>query len=191
MNAKQIKSFKEIRTKLLKVAQDELDITKQIPQGDSGPQEVVDAVAEVAKDLEDVIAMIPAEPQAGGEDINDGDDIPEMKVEDDMAVEPAMEDPEKKTMMARIAELSKKLDVQEKDKIANRIAQLYGDSEAKYDEIMASDKDAKYHAAQLETLEDFVKIAETQRKMQTAQDFSSYVKVAQQLGKSESRRKML
>lgn len=187
MNAEQIKSFKAIRTKLLKVAQDELDLTKQIPNGESGPQEVVDAVAEIASDLEEVIDMIPAEPSS-----EEGVDIDDQEPQEGAEVKPEdpIVDPEKDLMQAKIAELEKKIDTNEKDVIANKIAELYGGSKDIYDRIMADNKPASFHAAQLDTIEDFVKNAKTERKTQIAQDFSSYVKVAQ-LSKKESKRKML
>ncbi len=186
MNAQQIKTFKDIRGKLVKIAQDELQLTEKMqssPQ-EAGPQEVVDAVAEIAKEVEAVIEMIPAEPEMMKEDITE-------EVVEDSPMEQAMDNKgedyeEKMKLSEKVAELEKIIDEQSKEKVASEIADHYGQSEAKFAEIMKSDKPSTYWAAQLDTIKDFAsKMNKSQRQ---AQNISSYVKVAQQ---TETRRKMI
>ena len=177
--------LKSIHSKLTKIAQDELALSNKIEEqatapSEAGPQEVVDAVAEIAADIESVISMIPAEPQDGGEDINDGDDVPEGAPEPD-----ATPDPEKEQMEAKLAQLEKQLDDQTKERYAQEIADIHGGSEAKYAEIMASSENSKYWGAQLETIKSFADAMNLNRN-KVAQTGSSYVKVAQLSGSKKN-----
>lgn len=181
MNKKDIQTFNGIRKKLLKVAQDELEMTEYMPSGEAGPQEVVDAVANIANELEDVLKMIPAEPHIESEDMSEKETIvAENEMKENNANIMMEEDPEKKLMQSKIASLEKQLDNQNKDVVANKIAHLYGGDEVVYNKIMSSDKPSSFHVAQLETLEDFIKNSKTEDNTPNiAQNFSSYLKVAQ------------
>lgn len=190
-NAKKV-DLKSIHAKLTKIAQDELQLSNKLEEqvsapSEAGPQEVVDAVAEIAADIESVISMIPAEPQDGGEDINDGDDVPEGAPEPEMNAEPS---PEKEQMEAKMAKLEKQLDDQTKERIAQEIADLHNGSEAKYAEVIDSSQNSSYWAAQLATIKSFADTMNLNRN-KVAQTSSSYIKVAQMSGKDGMKNLML
>jgi hypothetical protein len=181
-NAKKV-DFKKVTDKLTKIAQDELALGNKIEEqasapSEAGPQEVVDAVAEIAADIESVISMIPAEPASDNpEDLGDATQNP---------MEPAADapvDPEKEQMEAKLAKMEKQLDDQTKERYAQEIADIYG-SEAKYAEILADSNDSKYWGAQLETIKNFADTMHLNRN-KVAQTSSSYVKVAQLSGRKE------
>ncbi len=55
----------------------------------------------------------------------------------------------------KVAELEKIIDAQSKEQVASEIDDHYGQSEAKFAEIMNSDKPRTYWAAQLDTIKYF------------------------------------
>ena len=170
-------NLKSIHAKLTKIAQDELAITNKMQEqatapSEAGPQEVVNAIAEIADDIESVMAIIPAEPQSGQPDDGDATDNLDNESEDNTPI-----DPEKEQLAAQIAILTEKVDKQEKAKIAQEIAELYGGSEAKYAEIVNSDKSSRYWAGQLDVIKSFSDEMGLD-KSKVAQTSSSYVKLA-------------
>lgn len=183
--------LKSIHAKLTKIAQDELELGNKIEQqvsapSEAGPQEVVDAVAEIASDLESVISMIPAEPaQANPDDGDATDAVPDAEPQPE-----ATPDPEREQMEAKMAQMEKQLDDQTKERIAQSIADHYGGSEAKYAEIMASSENSKFWAAQEATIKNFADTMNLNRN-KVAQTGSGYVKIAQLSGKDGSKNLML
>ena len=180
--------LKVIHAKLTKIAQDELALGNKLEEeasapSEAGPQEVVDAVAEIAADIESVLTMIPAEPSSDSSDEGDASEAL-----GDAAEAPV--DPEKEQMVAKLAALEKTIDTQAKERIAQSIADHYGGSEAKYAEIMADSNDSKYWAAQEATIVDFAQTMKLNQN-KVAQTGSSYVKVAQLSGKDGMKNLML
>lgn len=57
-------TFKNIHAKLVKIANEELEIANGQEAGTAGPQEVVDAIVEVVEDLSAIVEEIPADPSA-------------------------------------------------------------------------------------------------------------------------------
>ena len=106
----------------------------------AGPQEVVDAIEEIVGQLEEVSAAIPAEPSAEEGEI--GIEAPEVEVE---AEAPVAEEEEEIPMVAKlkaqVAALNRKVDAQEREKLAQTYSELFDDikvAQAKFDEVVSS-----------------------------------------------------
>ena len=105
----------------------------------AGPQEVVDAIEEIVSQLEEVSEAIPAEPSMEEEVAVEA---PEVEVE---AEAPVAEEEEEVPMVAKlkaqVAALNRKVDAQEREKLAQTYSELFDDikvAQAKFDEVIAS-----------------------------------------------------
>ncbi len=106
----------------------------------AGPQEVVDAIEEIVSQLEEVSEAIPAEPSMEEEVAVEA---PEVEVE---AEAPVVEEEEEEVPMvaklkAQVAALNRKVDAQEREKLAQTYSELFDDikvAQAKFDEVIAS-----------------------------------------------------
>ncbi len=107
----------------------------------AGPQEVVDAIEEIVGQLEEVSEAIPAEPSVSEEEV--AVEAPEVEVE---AEAPVAEEEEEEVPMvaklkAQVAALNRKVDAQEREKLAQTYSELFDDikvAQAKFDEVIAS-----------------------------------------------------
>jgi len=107
----------------------------------AGPQEVVDAIEEIVTQLEEVSEAIPAEPSVSEEEV--AVEAPEVEVE---AEAPVAEEEEEEVPMvaklkAQVAALNRKVDAQEREKLAQTYSELFDDikvAQAKFDEVIAS-----------------------------------------------------
>jgi len=173
-------TYKTIHSRLVKIAQDELDIANGQNTGQAGPQEVVDQLVEVIADLEDTVEVIPAEPSAPqGEELDPGmaaapeveaPVAPEEEEEDPLtarlrsaADDDKDEDKEKDAKLAKanakIAILEAKFAKEELSKVAKDYAQTFANDttaqQIKYDEIMKSGKTAAHWSEKLASIEEY------------------------------------
>lgn len=174
------KSLKQIHTKLVKIAQEELDIANGQEAGTAGPQEVVDSLVEVIADLEDTVEVIPAEPsEPQGEELDPMVTEPAAEPvieEEEDPLKPAKtrraaehkgedkdEDKEKDAKLAKanakIAILEAKFAKEELSKVAKDYAQTFandtGAQQIKYDEIMKAGKSAEFWSEKLASVEEY------------------------------------
>ena len=105
----------------------------------AGPQEVVDAIEEIVSQLEEVSEAIPAEPSMEEEGAVEA---PEVEVE---AEAPVAEEEEEVPMVAKlkaqVAALNRKVDAQEREKLAQSYSELFDDikiAQEKFDEVVSS-----------------------------------------------------
>ena len=105
----------------------------------AGPQEVVDAIEEIVSQLEEVSEAIPAEPSMEEEVAVEA---PEVEVE---AEAPVAEEEEEVPMVAKlkaqVAALNRKVDAQEREKLAQSYSELFDDikiAQARFDEVVSS-----------------------------------------------------
>lgn len=156
------KSYKNIHAKLVKIANQELEIANGQEAGTAGPQEVVDAIVEVVEDLSVIVEEIPAEPSAPV-DASEGD------VEAEPTAEPVAE-----TEVAEPSEEEKELI----GKVKN-LRRLRGAADDDDDDDKDKEKDAKLKSriAQLEQ-----KLAQKEREelaTEFAKTYSNDTKVQQ------------
>ncbi len=127
---------KKIHAKLVKIAQEQLEIANDQEAGTAGPQEVVDAIVEVVEDLTTVIDEIPAEPSAPADATEEGVSA-EPTAEPPVADAPEIAEPseEEKELIGKVKALRKVRGAAEDDdddeekkekdaKLKSRIAQL-------------------------------------------------------------------
>jgi len=174
----------QVHAKLVKIAQDELDIANGSADGTVGPQEVVDSLVEVIDDLQDTVEAIPAEPSepsveepqeplaegipaeapaAPEEETTDPDSPLLAKTrtanDDDDDDDDKKKDAKIRTQNLRIASLEQHIAKEELSKIAKDYAQtVHNDTnqqQAKYDEVMASGKSVSYWTARLEAIDEY------------------------------------
>jgi len=105
----------------------------------AGPQEVVDAIEEIVTQLEEVSEAIPAEPSVSEEEV--AVEAPEVEVEAEAPVAEEEEVPMVAKLKAQVAALNRKVDAQEREKLAQTYSELFDDikvAQAKFDEVIAS-----------------------------------------------------
>ena len=119
---------KKILSAQSKIANELLDVAEPQDNGAvAGPQEVVDAISNIVAELEEVQDAIPAEPSTE-EEVEV--EAPEVEVEAE-AEAPVVEEEEEKPIVAKlkaqVAALNKKVDAQEREKLAQSYSELYDD----------------------------------------------------------------
>jgi len=127
-----------------KIANELLEVAEAEGNGAvAGPQEVVDAIEEIVGQLEEVQQAIPAEP-AGQEGLEVEAGVP-LEAEPEAIEAPVVEEEEEEELVAKlrsqVAVLNRKVDAQEREKIAQSYSDLYDDvkvAQAKFDEVLAS-----------------------------------------------------
>ena len=146
--------------------------------GSAGPQEVVDALAVIVDQLEQVSAAIPAESSAPQEE------SPEAQAPAYPEEQPEEADPR----FARLAELEKIVSRNELEKVAKTYAELHAGTnvqQAKYDEVLSSNESPSVWIAKIEAIESF-KNEQGTSPYKPAQTTSSWIpsrtKVAKQQG---------
>jgi len=172
------KSLKQIHSRLVKIAQDELDIANGQEAGTAGPQEVVDSLVEVIADLEDTVEVIPAEPsEPQGEELDPmaTEPAPEPVVEEEDPLKPAKvknaadddkDDDEDKEKDAKLAQANAKIVIleakfakEELSKVAKDYAQTFANDtsaqQIKYDAIMKAGKSAAFWSEKLASIEEY------------------------------------
>jgi hypothetical protein len=105
----------------------------------AGPQEVVDAIEEIVTQLEEVSEAIPAEPSVSEEEV--AVEAPEVEVEAEAPVAEEEEVPMVAKLKAQVAALNRKVDAQEREKLAQTYSELFDDikvAQAKFDEVVSS-----------------------------------------------------
>ena len=133
---------KKILSAQSKIANELLDVAEPQDNGAvAGPQEVVDAISNIVAELEEVQDAIPAEPSTE-EEVEV--EAPEVEVEAE-AEAPVEEEEEEKPIVAKlkaqVAALNKKVDAQEREKLAQSYSELFDDikiAQAKFDEVVSS-----------------------------------------------------
>ena len=106
----------------------------------AGPQEVVDAIEEIVSQLEEVSEAIPAEPSMEEEVAVEAPEV-EVEAEAPVAEEEEEEVPMVAKLKAQVAALNRKVDAQEREKLAQTYSELFDDikvAQAKFDEVIAS-----------------------------------------------------
>lgn len=192
----------QTHAKLVKIAQDQLDIANGEQAGTAGPQEVVDALTEVIDDLTAVAEAVPAEPSVDqGIDATQPDVSPEVPAEDP-AAQPPIESEEEK--IARIRKAAEHDDDDDKDKDAKiavlseqvsklnahiakeqlaKVAEEYSvaihndtrSQQAKFDEVMASNKPSEYWTARLDAINEFTNANNVNTQFaKPAKNFTAY-----------------
>lgn len=159
--------------KLTKVAAELLDVAAEAPApspeqeqaGTAGPQEVVDALDVIVSELEEVQAVIPAEPSADtGEPQPDQAPQEQPQIEADPVADPVddnpdpTDEPKLAKAFSKIADLEKKLEKQDLEKVAQNYGELFEDTrtqQAKFDEVIASKNGSGYWIAKIEAITEF------------------------------------
>jgi len=175
-------TYNEIHAKLVKIAQDQLDTANGQAQGSAGPQEVVDALVQVIDELQSVADAIPAEPS---------------RQQNPEAEAPA-EEPEEKPLCAKvdekdvvIKELTAKVEAlnshiakEQLAKVAEEYAKTISNDtrkqQAKYEEIMKSEKDASYWSARLEAINEYTQANNVNTQFLKPAKNESFYRVAKQ-----------
>ena len=126
-----------------KIANELLEVAEPQDNGAvAGPQEVVDAIEEIVEQLEEVSEAIPAEPSALEEEV-EVEAAPEVEVEAEAPVveEEEEEEPMVAKLKAQVAALNRKVNAQEREKLAQSYSELFDDvkvAQAKFDEVLSS-----------------------------------------------------
>ena len=185
-------TYNEIHSKLVKIAQDQLDTANGQAQGSAGPQEVVDALVQVIDELQSVADAIPAQP-TNNEQAPPGDASPSAGEEP-----PAEEDEKRRPMGAKvdekdlkINELTAKVEVlnshiakEQLAKVAEEYARVLSNDtrkqQAKFDEIVKSDKPADYWSARLEAINEFTETNNVSTQFAKPAKTESFYRVAKQ-----------
>ena len=125
-----------------KIANELLETAEPDNGAVAGPQEVVDAIEEIVEQLEEVSEAIPAEPSALEEEV-EVEAAPEVEVEAEAPVveEEEEEEPMVAKLKAQVAALNRKVNAQEREKLAQSYSELFDDvkvAQAKFDEVLSS-----------------------------------------------------
>ena len=126
-----------------KIANELLEVAEAEGNGAvAGPQEVVDAIEEIVGQLEEVQQAIPAEP--AGEEVGLEVEAP-VGAEPEAVEAPVVEEEEEEELVAKlksqVAALNRKVDAQDREKVAQTYSDLYDDvkvAQAKFDEVISS-----------------------------------------------------
>jgi hypothetical protein len=186
------KVAREIFAKQTKLANELLDVAGQTPApedaaGTAGPQEVVDALDVIVDQLEEVQAAIPAEPAAEEGVVDPAAEAP---VDEPVAEEPVPEEePKLAKANSRIAELEKKLETQELERVAQSYGELFNEPkvmQAKYEEVLKSGKDSKYWTAKIEAISEFKENAGETTQYKPAKNVSSWIQSRTKVAKMAS-----
>ena len=127
-----------------KIANELLEVAEAEGNGAvAGPQEVVDAIEEIVGQLEEVQQAIPAEP--AGEEVGLEVEAP-VGAEPEAVEAPVVEEEEEEEelvakLKSQVAALNRKVDAQDREKVAQTYSDLYDDvkvAQAKFDEVISS-----------------------------------------------------
>ena len=159
-----VSTAKSLYAKMVKVAQDLLDVAENIPAptpeqseaGTAGPQEVVDAIEVVIDELEQISEAVPAEP-AGGEEVVDPNQV---KPEVEQPTEPIPKQiPEEDPKHAKqVKELTARLEAKDREELASKYAELFDEpkiQKAKYDEVISSKEENSIWTAKIDSIEQY------------------------------------
>ena len=132
-----------------KIANDLLDVAEAEGTGEvAGPQEVVDAIEVIVDQLEEVQAAIPAE--ASGDELGveapvegpvEEVEAPVEEVEAPVVEEEEEEEEYVAKLKSQVAALTKKVGVQERERMAQAYSELFDDikvAQVKFDEVIRS-----------------------------------------------------
>jgi|TARA_R100001244_G_scaffold36237_1_gene33247 dGTP triphosphohydrolase len=143
-----------------KIANDLLDVAEAEGTGEvAGPQEVVDAIEVIVDQLEEVQAAIPAE--ASGEELGVEAPVEEAPVEEVAApVEEEEEEEEEYVakLKSQVAALTRKVTVQEKERIAQAYSELFDDikvAQVKFDEVIHSPETVSSWQGKIAAIENY------------------------------------
>ena len=182
-----IKNSKVILASLTKLANDMIGISEEMPQdatGAAGPQEVVDALADVVKEIEVITQAIPADSSGEVE-------APAAAVSEAPAAAPAVLDPTKaaieedeeededqKKLAKQVKQLQAELDSIKRAELASKYANLFNDvktKQAKYDEVLSSKEPTLTWIAKIESIEQYNKTEGASIGYKPAKTESSWV----------------
>jgi len=175
----------EIHAKLVKIAQDQLDTAQGQAQGSAGPQEVVDALTQVIDELQSVANAIPAEP-SGQEEAPPGNEAPAEAAPEEKPLGAKIDEKD-----VKIKELTAKVDIlnshiakEQLAKVAEEYAKTLSNDtrsqQAKYDEIMKSDKPSDYWEARLDAINEFSSANNVNTQFAKPAKSESFYRVAKQ-----------
>lgn len=181
-NTWNVQTAKTFFAKLTKIAEDMVDAQAQAPApqdgaGSAGPQEVVDALAVIVDELEQVQAAIPAEPSNQG---------PAEQAPAEAPVAEPTEEPKLAQLQSELKIAKEQLDNINREKIAMKFAELHGDSnvqQAKFDEVMSSKDDLSVWTAKIESIEQYKQHEGASSTYRPAQQMSSWIKPRSKIAK--------
>ena len=126
----------------------------------AGPQEVVDAIEEIVGQLEEVQSAIPAEPAADEAEL-DVEAAP-IEAEPEAVEAPVVEEEEEEELVAKlrsqVAVLNRKVDAQDREKVAQAYSDLYDDvkvAQAKFDEVVSSKESVKSWQSKIAAIQNY------------------------------------
>lgn len=174
-------TYSEIHSKLVKIAQDQLDTANGQAQGSAGPQEVVDALVQVIDELQSVADAIPAEP-------SQQEEAPMAPAEDaeekPLGAKIDEKDTQIKELTAKVEALNSHIAKEQLKVVAEEYARTLsndtGSQQAKYDEIMKSDKPADYWTARLDAINEFSETNNVNTQFAKPAKSESFYRVAKQ-----------
>tara|TARA_B000000460_G_scaffold165789_1_gene117745 strand:- start:638 stop:1255 length:618 start_codon:yes stop_codon:yes gene_type:complete len=148
-----------------KIANDLLDVAEAEGNGEvAGPQEVVDAIEVIVDQLEEVQAAIPAEASADEAVVEAPVEGPVEEVEAPVEeVEaPVVEEEEEEEYVAKlksqVAALTKKVGVQERERMAQAYSELFDDikvAQVKFDEVIRSSEPISSWQGKIAAIENY------------------------------------
>ena len=144
-----------------KIANDLLDVAEAEGTGEvAGPQEVVDAIEVIVDQLEEVQAAIPAE--ASGEELGVEAPVGEVEAPVEEVEAPVEEEEEEEEYVAKlksqVAALTRKVTVQEKERIAQAYSELFDDikvAQVKFDEVIHSPETVSSWQGKIAAIENY------------------------------------
>ena len=148
-----------------KIANDLLDVAEAEGAGEvAGPQEVVDAIEVIVDQLEEVQAAIPAE--ASGDELGVEAPVEGPVEEVEAPVEeveaPVVEEEEEEEYVAKlksqVAALTKKVGVQERERMAQAYSELFDDikvAQVKFDEVIRSSEPISSWQGKIAAIENY------------------------------------
>jgi len=149
-----------------KIANDLLDVAEAEGNGEvAGPQEVVDAIEVIVDQLEEVQAAIPAEASADEAVVEAPVEGPVEEVEAPVEeVEaPVVEEEEEEEeyvakLKSQVAALTKKVGVQERERMAQAYSELFDDikvAQVKFDEVIRSSEPISSWQGKIAAIENY------------------------------------
>lgn len=177
-----VQSAKTFFAKLTKIAEAMVDNAAQAPApedgaGSAGPQEVVDALAVIVDELEQVQAAIPAEPS---------NQEPTAEAPAEAPVTEPAEDPKLAKLKSELRIAQEQLDTINREKVAMKFAELHEDSkvqQAKFDEVMSSKDSISVWQAKIDSIEQYKQHEGASSTYRPAQQMSSWIKPRSKIAK--------
>lgn len=179
-----VSKARAVLAQMTKVAEDLVDQAQAMPAapeaaGTAGPQEVVDALAQVVQDITSISEAIPAEPSA---------QEPGLEEPSAPVAEPIPEEEEPK-LAKQVRELTAQLEKIELEKVAKTFAELHEEpkvQQAKYDEVLSSNESPKYWIAKIEAIEQYKQNEGVQSTYRPAKQMTSWIKPSSKFAKQAS-----